>query len=58
MPKPEDWGRFAAQGFLGVWCNQVLFLYGVQLTDANVAAIINLTLPLFAAMLSVGAVQA
>jgi drug/metabolite transporter (DMT)-like permease len=41
-------------GFLGVFCNQVLFLYGVKLTNATVASIVHLTLPLFAAALAVG----
>lgn len=41
-------------GFLGVFCNQVLFLYGVKLTNATVASIVHLTLPLFAAALAIG----
>jgi drug/metabolite transporter (DMT)-like permease len=41
-------------GFLGVFCNQVLFLYGVKLTNATVASIVHLTLPLFAASLAIG----
>ena len=41
-------------GFLGVFCNQVLFLYGVKMTNATVASIVHLTMPLFAAALAVG----
>lgn len=33
---------------------QVLFLVGVQMTDATVASIVNLTLPVFAALLAIG----
>jgi len=54
MPAKEDAPRIILQGFLGVFCNQVLFLVGVQMTDATVASIVNLTLPVFAALLAIG----
>lgn len=54
LPRQDDVPRVVAQGFLGVFCNQILFLYGVKLTNATVAAIVNLTLPLFAAAIAVG----
>lgn len=47
-----DVPRVALQGFLGVFCNQILFLVGVQLTSATFASIINLSLPAFAALLA------
>jgi drug/metabolite transporter (DMT)-like permease len=52
MPAVAHLPRIAAQGFLGVFCNQVLFLVGVQMTNATVASIVNLTLPVFAAVLA------
>eukprot|EP00959_Pyramimonas_sp_CCMP1952_P167697 3504913-Pyramimonas_sp.AAC.1 len=52
-PNREDVPRIVAQGFLGVFCNQILFLVGLQMTNANVASIVNLLLPVFAATLSI-----
>eukprot|EP00238_Polyblepharides_amylifera_P007505 CAMPEP_0196591692 /NCGR_PEP_ID=MMETSP1081-20130531/70586_1 /TAXON_ID=36882 /ORGANISM="Pyramimonas amylifera, Strain CCMP720" /LENGTH=175 /DNA_ID=CAMNT_0041915133 /DNA_START=251 /DNA_END=774 /DNA_ORIENTATION=- len=53
MPNNQDLPRLITQGFLGVFCNQVLFLVGLSLTSATVASVVNLTLPLFAAVLAV-----
>jgi len=52
-PHKEDVPRIIVQGFLGVFCNQILFLVGMQMTNANVASIVNLLLPVFAGTLSI-----
>ena len=49
----REWPQLALQALLGVFCNQLFFLYGVQLTDATTAAIVNLSLPIFTASLAV-----
>ena len=45
----SDLFRMAVQGALGVYANQILFLFGVELTDATTGSVCNLTLPVFAA---------
>ena len=49
----SDAARLALQGLLGIYLNQLLFLFGVQLTNGTTGSICNLTLPAFAAAIGV-----
>lgn len=52
IPPPRDLIRFAVLGFLGIFANQLLYIYGLQMTSAINAAIIMPSIPVFVALLA------
>jgi len=52
IPPPRDLFRFAVLGFLGIFANQLLYIYGLQMTSAINAAIIMPSIPVFVALLA------
>jgi len=52
IPPPRDLMRFAVLGFLGIFANQLLYIYGLQMTTAINAAIIMPSIPVFVALLA------
>jgi drug/metabolite transporter (DMT)-like permease len=48
-PSRRDWPALALLGILGVFLNQVLFIFGLQLTSATNAAILMPSIPVFTA---------
>lgn len=49
LPSRQDFPRLALLGFLGVFVNQMLFIYGLKLTTATNAGILMVSIPVFAA---------
>ena len=52
IPPPRDLARFAILGFLGIFANQLLYVFGLQMTSAINAAIIMPSIPVFVALLA------
>lgn len=52
LPARRDWPALALLGILGVFLNQVLFIFGLQLTSATNAAILMPSIPVFTAAAS------
>ena len=52
IPPPRDLARFAILGFLGIFANQLLYVFGLQLTSAINAAIIMPSIPVFVATIA------
>ncbi len=48
-PARRDWPALALLGILGVFLNQVLYIFGLQLTSATNAAILMPSIPVFTA---------
>lgn len=51
LPAPGDLLRLALLGFLGVFVNQVFYIYGLRMTSATNAAILMPSIPVFVALL-------
>ena len=52
IPPARDLARFAVLGFLGIFANQLLYVFGLQLTSAINAAILMPSIPVFVALLA------
>ncbi|MEW6757821.1 MAG: DMT family transporter [Acidobacteriota bacterium] len=50
IPSRADLGRLAVLGLLGVFLNQVLYIYGLKITSATNAAILMPSIPVFVAL--------
>ncbi|MEW5764647.1 MAG: DMT family transporter [Acidobacteriota bacterium] len=50
IPSRTDLGRLAVLGLLGVFLNQVLYIYGLKITSATNAAILMPSIPVFVAL--------
>jgi drug/metabolite transporter (DMT)-like permease len=51
IPSRADLGRLAVLGLLGVFLNQILYIYGLKITSATNAAILMPSIPVFVALL-------
>ncbi len=52
IPPPRDLARFAVLGFLGIFANQLFYIYGLEMTTAINAAILMPSIPVFVALLA------
>lgn len=52
IPPPRDLARFALLGFLGIFANQLFYIFGLQMTTAINAAILMPSIPVFVALLA------
>jgi drug/metabolite transporter (DMT)-like permease len=52
IPPARDLARFAVLGFLGIFANQLLYVFGLQLTSAINAAIIMPSIPVCVALIA------
>lgn len=52
IPPPRDLARFALLGFLGIFANQLLYVFGLQMTSAINAAIIMPSIPVCVALIA------
>jgi len=52
IPPPRDLARFALLGFLGIFANQLLYVFGLQMTSAINAAIIMPSIPVGVALIA------
>jgi|WetSurMetagenome_2_1015567.scaffolds.fasta_scaffold115275_1 drug/metabolite transporter (DMT)-like permease len=52
VPPARDIARFAVLGFLGIFANQLLYVFGLQLTSAINAAIIMPSIPVCVALIA------
>lgn len=47
-----DWGRLFFLGFLAIWLNQFVFLFGIRYTTAANAALLYVSTPIFVMLIS------
>jgi drug/metabolite transporter (DMT)-like permease len=52
LPKKRDWPALIGLGFLGIFANQLLFIFGLKHTTATNAAILMPSIPVFTAMIA------
>jgi len=53
FPRQVDFPRVLSQAFLGIFCNQLASLLGIQLVGAVMASLVHLATPMFAGAIAV-----